>query len=105
MRAADDEVRTRFPHWVALGSLLFALWLFFANTVPALRERHELSAHEQALLRLRTQYDDAIAEARLGTGPNAHYDLQSLLVAIDQNGFTPAELVAAYPRRVGDEAR
>jgi hypothetical protein len=99
MSRTDTEAGSRFPHWVALASLAFVLWLFFANTVPALRERQELRAHDQALVRLRADYDAAIAEARLGIGPNAHHDLQALLVAIDQCGFTPAELCAAYPQR------
>ena len=88
-----------FPWWVAAGSLAFALWLFFGNTVPALHERQELRAHAQDLLELRETYDRAIQEARLGVGPNAHYDLQALLVAIDECGFTPLELCAAYPER------
>ncbi len=99
MSSPDAEARSHFPHWVALGSLAFVLWLFFANTVPALRERNELQAHEQSLRQLRADYDAAIEQARLGTGPDAHYDLQALLVAIDQCGFTPAELCAAYPQR------
>jgi hypothetical protein len=105
MSSPDAEARSHFPHWVALASLGFVLWLFFANTVPALRERQELQAHEQALRRLRADYDAAIEQARLGTGPDAHYDLQALLVAIDQCGFTPAELCAAYPRAESREAR
>ena len=106
MTRPEPETPSHFPHWVALASLAFVLWLFFANTVPALRERQELNAHEQDLRQLRTDYDAAIAEARLGVGPNAHFDLQALLVAIDQCGFTPAELCAAYPQQPANgEAR
>ena len=92
---AEDE--SRFPYWVALGSLAFVLWLFFGNTVPALHERQQLQQYADELAGLRATYDAAIQEARLGVGPSSHYDLQALLVAIDQHGFTPYELCAAYP--------
>jgi hypothetical protein len=98
------EAPSRFPWWVAAGSLAFALWLFFGNTVPAVRERQELHAHADELRELRDSYDRAIQEARLGVGPNAHYDLQALLVAIDRCGFTPHELCAAYPERAAPGA-
>ena len=104
MTRTSPEAPSRFPHWVAAGSLAFVLWLFFGNTVPALREREELRAHASDHARLRASYDAAIQEARLGVGPNAHYDLQALLVAIDQRGFTPLELCAAYPERRTDPA-
>jgi hypothetical protein len=99
MSRTSQQAPSRFPQWVAAGSLVFVLWLFFGNTVPALHEREELRAHAGELARLRASYDAAIQEARLGVGPNAHYDLQALLVAIDQRGFTPLELCAAYPER------
>lgn len=99
MSRTTAEAPSHFPHWVALGSLAFVLWLFFGNTVPALQERQELRNHADQLAKLRTDYDRAIQEARLGVGPNAHYDLQALLVAIDQRGFTPLELCVAYPER------
>ena len=101
MSRTTAEAPSHFPHWVALGSLAFVLWLFFGNTVPALRERQELLAHAESLAALRADYDAAIQEARLGVGPNAHYDLQALLVAIDQRGYTPLELCAAYPENPG----
>jgi hypothetical protein len=97
MSRPHSEAPSHFPHWVALGSLAFVLWLFFGNTVPALRERAELRNHAEALAQLKASYDAAIQEARLGVGPNAHYDLQALLVAIDQRGYTPLELCVAYP--------
>ena len=96
-QATGLATESRFPHWVALGSLAFVLWLFFGNTVPALRERQELQQYADELVTLRATYDAAIQEARLGIGPSSHYDLQALLVAIDQHGFTPLELCAAYP--------
>ena len=99
MSRTNAEAPSHFPHWVALGSLAFVLWLFFSNTVPAFRERSELNALGKDLAGLKTRYDAAIQEARLGLGPNAHFDLQALLVAIDQKGFTPAELCLAYPER------
>src|SRR5262245_28436062 len=106
MSRTNPEAPSHYPHWVALGSLAFVLWLFFGNTVPALRERQELRDHAQALARLKASYDAAIEEARLGVGPNAHYDLQALLVAIDQRGYTPLELCVAYPEsRGGSGAR
>ena len=86
-----------FPHWVALCSLGLVLWLFFGNTVPALHEREELRTLHEELLSLRQRYDAAIIEARLGRGSTSDYDLQGLFVAIDQRGYTPAELCASYP--------
>lgn len=102
-RTADEP--TTFPRWVALSSLAAVLWLFFANAVPAMRERSELQAHAAELFRLRDDYDVAITDARLGVGQRGHCDLQALLVAIDQHGFTPAELCAAYPAARPDAAR
>lgn len=87
-----------FPHWVALCSLGLVLWLFFGNTVPALHEREQLRAVHDELSGLRARYDQAIADAQLGRGRHADYDLQGLFLAIDQRGYTPAELCAAYPQ-------
>jgi hypothetical protein len=95
----NPEAPSSFPHWVALGSLALVLWLFFRHTVPALHEKQELQDYKSTLTKLRADYDTAIREARLGVGPNAHFDLQALLVAIDQRGFTPFELCATYPER------
>jgi hypothetical protein len=99
MSHPTTEAPSRFPHWVALGSLALVLWLFFGHTVPALREQQILRDHATTLAQLRADYDGAITQARLGIGPNAHFDLQALLVAIDQRGYTPFELCAAYPER------
>lgn len=101
-RGSQDN--SAFPRWVALASLGVALWLFFANAVPAVRERAELDALGADLSKLRQGYDAAIAEARLGRGTNADIDLQSLLVAIDHMGMTPAELCAAHPEKRPDGA-
>jgi hypothetical protein len=97
MSRTNAEAQSNFPHWVALGSLAFVLWLFFSNLVPALRDRDQLQTLRADLVGMRRNYDAAIQEARLGLGPNAHYDLQALLVAIDQQGYTPFELCMAYP--------
>lgn len=86
-----------FPHWVALGSLGLVLWLFFANTVPALHERDALRGLQDELTELRKRYDTAILETRAGQGAANQCDLQSLFVAIDQRGYTPAELCAMFP--------
>jgi hypothetical protein len=102
-RTSADEPSS-FPRWVALFSLGFVLWLFFANAVPAMRERSQLQAHAAELVDLRDRFDVAITEARLGVGQRVHQDLQALLVAIDQHGFTPAELCAAYPAARPDAA-
>ena len=99
MSRTPTDKASSFPGWVALVSLAVALWLFFANAVPAQREREELQGLAQEVWRLRDEADRKIAEARLARGPNAHQDLQALLVAIDRLGLTPAELCAAYPDR------
>jgi len=93
-----SEQSSSFPYWVALGSLTFALLLFFSNTVPALREQQGLQEVEQQLGDLRQRYELAIQEAALGAGATNEFDLQSLLVAIDEQGYTPAELCIAYPQ-------
>ena len=97
MSRTNDEAPSNFPHWVALGSLAFVLWLSFSNLVPAMRERGQLHAMRAEFVKLREDYDVAIQEARLGLGPNAHFDLQALLIAIDQKGYTPFELAVLYP--------
>ncbi len=99
MARTPTETSSSFPAWVALASLGVASWLWFANAVPAARERTELRALADHFEDLRRQYDAAIAEARLARGPNAHQDLQGLLVAIDRLGLTPAELCATFPER------
>lgn len=89
-----------FPHWVAWGSLALALALFFANTVPAVRDRAALQATEQQLQELRSRCDAELARALPGTpgGTGAEgEDLQELLLAIDRYGWTPDELLRAVP--------
>ena len=82
-----------------MGSLIFVLALFFSNTVPALEERQNLTSLHHDLLNLRQQYEDAIDSAarlaQLGKGPE-NFGPQSLLVAIDQQGYTPMELDVIY---------
>ncbi|MFK7742355.1 MAG: hypothetical protein AB8H80_18725 [Planctomycetota bacterium] len=111
---ADSPFPIRaFPYWVALGSLCFALWLFFSNTVGALRERQGLRGVQLELDELREQYERAIGEAQLDAGPqraagsqhSPRYDLQALLVAIDRQGFTPTELCQAHPQKPIESAR
>ncbi|MFM1873408.1 MAG: hypothetical protein RL398_2830 [Planctomycetota bacterium] len=86
-----------FPRWVALASLLLALWVFFTNTVPAAREREELTEVAFELKDLRRRFDGAIQERRIGLAQDHSVDLQAVLVAIDQQGLTPAELCASHP--------
>jgi hypothetical protein len=86
-----------FPAWVALVSLGLVLWLYYSGTAPAAREREELVRLQTELLDLRDQLEATIAAVRLGRTAGATWDLQSLLVAIDQRGYTPAELCAAFP--------
>jgi hypothetical protein len=85
-----------FPQIVAWCSLVIALLLFFGNTTGAVRERAALRATATDLQRLRSQLDEAIAHAQPGT-PSGEDDLQSVLIAIDRIGWTPQELLAAYP--------
>lgn len=92
------ESDSPFPQVVAWLGLAIALLLFCGNTVPALRDRAELRATASDLQLLRSQYDAAIAHAIAGTpGASGQQDLQSVLVAIDRIGWTPAELLSCYP--------
>lgn len=99
----DPEAKdptARLPAYIALFSLLIALWIFTRNTVPALEERNELRHAEQHLLRelARTRERIASSEARLhAPGPHSPTDPQALMVAIDAMGLTPAELLMRYP--------
>lgn len=93
-----DDGETRFPWVVAWIGLALAVVLLFSNTVPALRDRVELRATARDLQQLRQQYDAAIAHATAALpGPQGEQDLQSILVAIDRIGWTPAELLRCYP--------
>jgi hypothetical protein len=94
-----------FPHWVAIGSLVFVLAMFFSNTVPALRERQGLTDLQSQLTGLQQQFETAIEQtaqqahlgtARQGEEPDGNFDLQSLLVAIDEHDLTPLELWQQY---------
>lgn len=94
-----------FPHWVAIGSLVFVLAMFFSNTVPALRERQGLTNLQSQLSGLQQQFETAIEQtaqqahlgtARQGEEPDGNFDLQSLLVAIDEHNLTPLELWQQY---------
>ena len=94
-----------FPHWVAIGSLVFVLAMFFSNTVPALRERQGLASLQAQLVNLQQQFETAIEQtarqahlgtARQGNEPEGNFDLQSLLVAIDLHNLTPLELWQQY---------
>ncbi|MGE3172777.1 MAG: hypothetical protein AB7O97_09125 [Planctomycetota bacterium] len=97
-RAGEDNPFPLVVAWLGLG---LALLLFFANTVPAVREQKELRATADELQRLRARYDAAIAHAWSGTpGGAGAQDLQSVLVAIDRIGWTPAELLHSYPDRM-----
>ena len=97
MSREPAEAPSNFPHWVTLGSLAFVLWLFFTNTVPATQERDALQNLDAELTELRIRYDQAIEDARLRIAAEPDYDLQALLLAIDAQGFTPAELCLAFP--------
>jgi hypothetical protein len=100
-RLADRSV---FPQTVAWGGLAAGLWLFFSHTMPAVHERRALRAAQDQLLQLRQHLDAALAHARPATpgAGAAAEDLQSVLVAIDRIGWTPAELLAAYPEPPAD---
>ncbi|GAB4150828.1 MAG: hypothetical protein Fur0037_19460 [Planctomycetota bacterium] len=93
------ERESSFPHWVTWLSLAAAVLLFLGNTVPALREKAELREAQRELSDLRARYERAMQQAR--TAIAAPDDLQSLLVAIDRLGWTPAELLHSYPKQPG----
>jgi len=98
MAAVRDDDESGFPQVVAWLGLGLALLLFFGNTVPAVRESRGLRATAADLDALRQQYDRAIAHAAASApGSMGQQDLQSVLVAIDRIGWTPAELLAHYP--------
>ncbi|MBL8731542.1 MAG: hypothetical protein JNN13_04145 [Planctomycetes bacterium] len=97
MGRSPEEAPSSFPKWVVLACLAFGTWQFFTNTLPAVREGQALRDLAGDLMTLRRQYDEAIQQTRLAVGENNRFDLQAVLVAIDQQGYTPAELCAAFP--------
>jgi hypothetical protein len=98
MATSRNNDESQFPRVVAWFGLALAVVLFLSNTVPAVRERQQLRATATDLQRLRQQYDAAIAHATAAMpGPAGEQDLQSVLVAIDRIGWTPAELLRCYP--------
>ena len=87
---------------LAVGFLIAGLMLFFTATVPALRERHALQQAEKGLGNTLQEYHKLLRDfgsrAVGGRGERAgHYDLQALLVAIDNLGHTPAEILTLFP--------
>jgi hypothetical protein len=88
-----------FPQWVAWGSLVLALALFFGNTTDAIREQDDLARLRTEIQNRRAEYDSALQRALPGTPglSGEQDDLQALLVAIDRLGHTPAELLLQYP--------
>ncbi len=95
--AVANNSETPFPTIVAWFCLILSGLLFFRDTVPALRERHHLQATQQDLHRLRADFETALARERAATPEGAtEFDLQSVLVAIDRIGWTPAELLSSY---------
>lgn len=100
MHSRSYEARSSFPFWVALCSLATALVLFFFNTAPALEEQRQLREVAAEVSDLKRRYEEAIRDARFTVGSRLDYDLQSLLVAIDQHGYTPLEICMAYPERI-----
>jgi len=95
---STPQESSRFPTIVGWVSLILALWLFFGNTVPALREHKQLQQTEADLQQLRSRYDSALEHLRASTNERGRSpDLQSVLVAIAQIGWTPQELLRNYP--------
>jgi hypothetical protein len=88
-----------FPLTVAAVSATLATLLFLGSTMPALRERQMLADVETRRLRLRQQLDAVLQAARLREAA-LECDVEAVLVAIDDLGLTPAELLgdpAAMP--------
>lgn len=99
MASDDDQPPSSMPLWIAVLCCGAAALLVFGNTMPAMRDRAELSQVGDELTALKHRYENAIQLARLTGargGPTAELDLQSLFVAIDQKGYTVAEFCSAH---------
>lgn len=88
----------RFPLWIALGSTILALTLFFSTTVPAIAEMRFLRgvAFERVETdrRLSQELDrDALHQVGL------ECDIQSLLVELDKRGIP---LDSILSKHIGD---
>ena len=84
-----------FPMLVTFGALATALLLFLTNTAPALQERQSLARVEDEMNhRLQDYLQKLIALRRQD---HLDWDVQALLVSIDELGLTPAELLALHP--------
>ncbi|MEZ5963504.1 MAG: hypothetical protein R3F56_06630 [Planctomycetota bacterium] len=75
----------------ALGAVLF-----FTNMTPAARERAQLQAVEDAHAHMRAELGRRLTDLRSRT-ESLGWDPQTLLLAIDDAGLTPAELLGEAP--------
>ncbi len=88
---SSDEAASRFPLWIALGSCVIALAIYFTSTIPALREQRELRRIERAQAeRLRTLED--ARRIGLRTRIALDRDPQTVLLELDRLGLTPEDL-------------
>ncbi len=82
----------RFAVAVALAAVAATIGVYFAWTQPALAEYERIDAVEAGQLRLRAELRSAL-EATRQRQLALTWDLQTVLVAIDEAGATPAELL------------
>ena len=93
-----------FPWWIALGSTVAALALFFSSTVPAIAEMRFL----RSVVDQRFEMDQRLSEElnldslhRVGL----ECDIQSLLVELDKRGIPLDSILSKGLDASADEAR
>lgn len=79
---------------VAVVCTAVGVLLWFNTTAAALREREHLETVERAHLRLRDELSARLSDLAARREALA-WDPQTILVAIDEAGLTPAELLGA----------
>ncbi len=89
---AEAEI---FPWLVCLGCLFCALYLFLSSTVPALRERKDLSHKDKTFLKALQETRWQTEDLRIRRADLPH-DPTSILVALDELGLTPEEAMSRF---------
>jgi len=92
MAASANGRSQALPAGIALLSTVVGALLFFTTTVPAARERSELRRIEAEHVRLRDELASRLDDLRRQNTAIGE-DPQTLLLAIDAAGSTPAELL------------